>query len=167
MEFHQLGICQTDCRSTGAIPVAHPDWGSIWLLSYTSGSTEWENESGLLAIGPADRVLWRWKGGDWFTLEPASPASDRTGHLFLRYNPGRYDGLLVLAPTAGGFEDFGTLPSEAELPTSRFYSVVLVDGDGDGIFDIREDINDCDPNCAEGSYESVLHRWNGSDYRPD
>ena len=37
----------------------------------------------------------------------AKPATDATGNTFGTYNPGRYDGVLVLIPTADGFEDIG------------------------------------------------------------
>ena len=36
-----------------------------------------------------------------------SPASDATGNTFVTYNPGRYDGVLVLVPTIDGFADIG------------------------------------------------------------
>ena len=35
------------------------------------------------------------------------PGPDSTGNTFITYNPGRYNGVLVLIPTAGGFEDIG------------------------------------------------------------
>ena len=37
----------------------------------------------------------------------ANPATDATGNMFVTYDPGRYDGVLVLIPNADGFEDIG------------------------------------------------------------
>ena len=51
------------------------------------------------------------------------------------YNPGRYDGIVVLDPTKYGFEDFGSLPTSGES-TGRFYGAHLTDVDGDRIYEI-------------------------------
>jgi hypothetical protein len=170
IELRQLRICQRICQITGAIPFDHPKWKHVWLLTIASGKEEGadnfvDRETRLLVVGADRNVLWRWDGGDaWGQFEPFTPATDRTGHLFIRYNPGRYDGLLILAPTATGFNDFGTLPKKDDLPTSRFYSVSLQDDDHDGIFDVREEGNTCNPTCADANYVYILYRWDGHDY---
>ncbi|MFI5841604.1 hypothetical protein ACIA8K_18040 [Catenuloplanes sp. NPDC051500] len=168
-DYRQLGLCTIDCTTTGILPFDHPQWGPTWLLTFQGGgpSATVPHESGLLAVGDDRTVHWSRPGGDWTEIHPAEPATDRTGHLFVLYNPGRYDGLLVLAPTRAGFDDFGSLPDEAELPTSRFYSVTPVDTDNDGIIEIRQDLNTCTPNCAEGTVETTVLRWTGSDYQPE
>ena len=73
-------------------------------------------------------------------LRFATPATDATGNTFVIYNPGRYDGVLVLVPNADGFEDIGW------SGTTEHYS--------------------CTPSCAQGVTTQVTLRWNGHDYLP-
>lgn len=98
-----------------------------------------------------------------------SPATDTTGNTFVTYNPGRYDGVLVLVPARDGFEDIGwEQESTANDPSywGRFaiYYAELVGPGADGQYTIRQSSNDCDPSCADGTttYEDL--RWNGTDY---
>lgn len=89
---------------------------------------------------------------------------DRDGHVFVVYNPGRYEGTIVLVPTAEGYDDLGTLDFD-DASTNRFYSVSPIDGDGDGAYELEEAINDCEPTCAEGTVHLTVLRWDGTDYR--
>ncbi|MCV7290771.1 serine/threonine protein kinase [Mycolicibacterium wolinskyi] len=98
-----------------------------------------------------------------------SPATDTTGNTFVTYNPGRYDGVLVLVPTRDGFADIGwESTSTPSYPSywGRYaiYYAELVGPGPDGQYTIRQSSNDCNPSCAEGTttYEDL--RWNGADY---
>lgn len=98
-----------------------------------------------------------------------SPASDATGNTFVTYNPGRYDGVLVLVPTSDGFADIGwdeisTASSPSYWGRLALYYAELIGPGADGLYTIRQSSNDCDPSCADGTttYEDL--RWNGTDY---
>lgn len=98
-----------------------------------------------------------------------SPASDATGNTFVTYNPGRYDGVLVLVPTSDGFADIGwdemsTASNPSYWGRLAFYYAELIGPGADGQYSIRQSSNDCDPSCADGTttYEDL--RWNGTDY---
>ncbi|OOK72057.1 putative secreted protein [Mycobacterium kansasii] len=41
------------------------------------------------------------------SLNFPNPVTDSTGNAFVTYNPGRYDGVLVLVPNPDGFQDIG------------------------------------------------------------
>ncbi|WP_082683835.1 MULTISPECIES: serine/threonine-protein kinase [unclassified Mycobacterium] len=94
-----------------------------------------------------------------------SPATDATGNTFITYNPGRYDGVLVLVPTADGFADIEWDIENAHY-SGRFaiYYAELVGPASDGEYTIRRFNNDCTPNCAGGTITSRDFRWNGTDY---
>jgi hypothetical protein len=137
------------------------------LLTVASGDADYtvaDPESHLVAVDLQGRIRWRHDGGPWPVFAPASPRTDTLGHIFLTYNPGRYDGIVVLHPVANGFEDFGTLALAEDRATTRFYSSSLHDDNGDGIEEIHADINICDPNCAAANYVTTVYHWNGSDY---
>jgi hypothetical protein len=98
-----------------------------------------------------------------------SPATDTTGNTFVTYNPGRYDGVLVLVPSPNGFEDIGwESKSTASDPSYwgrlAIYYAELVGPGPDGQYTIRKSSNDCDPNCAQGTVTDEDLRWNGTDY---
>ncbi|MCY1141565.1 hypothetical protein OWR29_26505 [Actinoplanes sp. Pm04-4] len=50
---------------------------------------------------------------------------------------------------------------------SRFDSSTLVDRDRDGVQEISQSFNQCEPTCAEGEYVTTFYRWNGKDYVAD
>jgi hypothetical protein len=103
----------------------------------------------------------------------ANPATDATGNTFVLYNPGRYDGVLVLIPNAGGFEDIGWdhAPGDPSFNLRQsgkhaYYYAQLLGPGTDGKFTIRQKHNDCMPNCADGTVTTQDLHWNGSDYVP-
>ncbi|WP_187285035.1 hypothetical protein [Streptomyces sp. OR43] len=98
----------------------------------------------------------------------ASPATDSTRNVFVVYNPGRYDGVLVLVPTADGFADISWRSAEDHYSGGRFafYHARPVGPGKDGAYAIVQSIKGCDPSCAEGATAKVTLRWNGHDYLP-
>jgi peptidoglycan hydrolase-like protein with peptidoglycan-binding domain len=125
-------------------------------------------------VDAAGAVVWQWTAdaaayesvapagsGDWARV---ATAVDQLGHFFFNWNPGRYNGVSVLVPTAAGFDDLGTLPFDLY---GTFYSAEVLDVEGDGIFEIEVDINDCTPDCAGGGHTFHLYRWNGTQYVED
>jgi hypothetical protein len=91
--------------------------------------------------------------------------SDYLRHIFLNYDPGRYNGVIVLNPIVDGFGDFETLPAPGDFQ-QRFYSARLTDDDGDGTYEILSEINTCDPGCADANYTRQSFRWDRTDYVP-
>ncbi|GAA0909013.1 hypothetical protein [Virgisporangium aurantiacum] len=158
----QMGACKAACRITGQVDFDHPTWGPSRLLTTTS-LNEIDREANIVVLDATGRMRWHHWGGDWFELAPAQPARDKTGHIFLNYNPGRYNGVIVLRPSPQGFDNFESLPPENDYQ-SRFYSASLQDENGDGTYEIDSAINDCDPNCAEGTINHKIYRWNGRTY---
>ena len=92
-----------------------------------------------------------------------SPATDATGNTFINYNPGRFDGVVVLIPTDDGFEDIGLDDSGYSGRLAYYYAEVIGPG-SNGEFVIRQWQQDCTPSCAEGADTSEDLHWNGSGY---
>lgn len=101
-------------------------------------------------------------------LHFANPATDATGNTFVIYNPGRYDGVLVLVPSKDGFEDIGWRDPTDHYSGGRLaYYNARLDGPGeDGRYAIVQSGNSCNPDCASGSVSKVTLRWNGHEYLP-
>jgi hypothetical protein len=158
----RLGLCRTECAVTGKYRFSHPAWGDSVLLT-TRSTNEERRDVNLIVIDGTGRVRWNHWCGDWVSLDIKQPVQDSTGNIFLDYNPGRYNGVLVLRPAPQGFQDFGSLPKEGDYQ-SRFYSAEAKDVDGDGSYEIDVGINDCDPSCAEGTYHHSIYRWTGREY---
>lgn len=96
------------------------------------------------------------------------PATDATGNTFVIYNPGRYDGVLVLVPSKDGFEDIGwSNPADHYSGGRLAYYYARLDGPGgDGRYTVVKSANSCNPNCASGAVSKVTLRWNGHTYLP-
>ncbi|WP_077800049.1 hypothetical protein [Streptomyces sp. JHA26] len=101
-------------------------------------------------------------------LRFAAPATDATGNTFVIYNPGRYDGVLVLVPDADGFEDIDWSDTREHYSGGRFayYHARLAGPGEDGRYTIVQSENSCTPSCAQGATTQVTLRWNGHDYLP-
>ena len=172
--------CRSACAVTAQVAFTHPDWGPCVLFTTvsepqpeTAPETAPETGAGTVTdAGPtADitvldgdgTVRWQYRAGFWLELKLALPARDATGNIFLTYNPGRYNGVIVLHPTAGGFEDFDTLPAPGGY-LARFYGADLVGPDADGRYAVDHYVNDCTPSCAEGTVRHFFHSWNGVTY---
>ncbi|MFJ9109910.1 hypothetical protein [Streptomyces sp. NPDC102283] len=109
---------------------------------------------------------------DWNIMKDplrfAAPATDSTKNTFVIYNPGRYDGVLVLVPTADGFADIGWRSADDHYSGGRlaFYFARTAGPGKDGAYAIVQSIKGCDPSCAEGATAKVTLRWDGHDYLP-
>ncbi|MFB7052099.1 hypothetical protein ACFCXT_02960 [Streptomyces vinaceus] len=101
-------------------------------------------------------------------LHFASPESDATKNTFVLYNPGRYDGVLVLVPGKDGFEDVGWTDPEIHYRGGKhaFYNARLAGPGGDGRYTIVQSQNSCNPSCAAGAISHLTLRWNGHEYLP-
>ncbi|GIE94457.1 hypothetical protein Ari01nite_19220 [Paractinoplanes rishiriensis] len=160
--LRQAGVCKLACKISGRVEFRHPAWGPVTLVTTLARGDE-KRDAAIAVLDAQRKVRWSHWGGDWYVLEPAAPATDSTGHLFLNYNPGRHNGVIILRPTAGGFEDLRTLPRPGDY-SARFYGAEVLDADGDGRYEVETTANDCNPSCAEGTVRRAVQRWNGTDY---
>jgi hypothetical protein len=155
----QIG-CADPCSVSSAVTLEHPDHGQGWLV-LLSGVTI--PESGAVAFVADGTVHW-WRDligfPDGFGIEV-----DALGHAFFSTSPGsRRSDLIVLVPTAGGFDDFGSLDgrfSSGSIYTGGYAADLL---GNDGIYEIVVTSNDCTPSCGDGTETEFIHRWDGSDY---
>ncbi|MGW6142272.1 hypothetical protein ACWFRM_11260 [Streptomyces sp. NPDC055144] len=101
-------------------------------------------------------------------LRFASPASDTTKNIFVIYNPGRYDGVLVLVPDKEGFADIGWRSPGDHYTGGKlaYYDARLVGPGGNGQYAIVQSSNSCTPSCAEGAIAHITLHWNGHEYLP-
>jgi hypothetical protein len=86
--------------------------GELTVITSKAGSCDAYRQHQYLAVIDEDRNVvlrrdWTWGCGK---IRPNRPATDRTGNVFLRYNPGRYDGVIVLRAVGDRIVSFGTLP---------------------------------------------------------
>lgn len=143
---------------------SHPKWGKSTFVvcrPHVSAKTPYLGDpngvSGhVLVVDSQGKV--RWKAEDKEGLyrygwDLATPATDPTGNLFVFYNPGRYDGILVYRPAADGMKLL-----------KDFYFAELAGTDSAGQVRIRQFSNDCEPDCALGTITSRLYSWNGTTY---
>ncbi|AGZ53972.1 hypothetical protein PJK45_02390 [Mycobacterium kansasii] len=103
------------------------------------------------------------------SLNFPNPVTDSTGNAFVTYNPGRYDGVLVLVPNPDGFQDIGwdIGSGDTHYEGKRAYYYAKLEGPGpNGQYTIRQFNNDCMPTCAGGAVTSQVLHWNGTDYVP-
>jgi hypothetical protein len=159
------------------ISFKHPSWGDVLLTTeeidegFGNGPVELrvvdaQGETKLLYRNDLMHEFRPVNNTSPYRMRKAVPHSiDETGNIFLDYNPGRYNGVIVLRPVEGGLVNFGTLPPPDGYD-GRFYSAHAFDLEGDGIYEIETAINDCLPSCAEGTVDFTTYTWNGSDYAP-
>lgn len=153
-------LCGSSCAVTGEAPVEHPAWGQVRIVTLLPNQAM-SGSGYIAAVDDADRILWSAETDRMYELEPAATAQDATGNVFLNFNPGRHNGVIVLKPTQQGFDDLDTLPSDTYQ--KRFYYAAAV-GEPEGEVVIWHFSNNCDPSCAEGTITKEQFRWNGSDY---
>lgn len=154
-------LCGPTCSVSGVAFVEHPTWGQIRVVTMlTEGVIS--GTGTIAAVDVNDEVvLWSAKTGEMHTLAPAEPSQDTTGNVFIYYDPGRYNGVIVLRPTAEGFDDLQTLPGEN--PGGRFYYAV-VQGEAEDEVSIWKYTNDGVPDYATGTVTKERFVWNGTDY---
>ena len=146
-------------------------WGTLRVItSEVRPGNDGPRSAHLLVLDPSGRALLRrdWNWG-FAEIRPNHPSRDGSGNAFVLYNPGRYDGLIVLRAVGGRVEDFGTLPSdqgdddyEGRGPFGYYADTVDVPP-RDGVLEIRQ--RHC-VHCVEGDYTVQLYAWDGAGYEP-
>jgi len=107
--------------------------------------------------------------GDLYELAPTWPdnavhksAVDETGTLFLRYNTGTDDGVLVVRIDNGVVSFMGSKPSATS--SGRFQPATVVDVEGDGIYEIEHVPEEClSLSGCRNPFPEMIFRWNGFD----
>ncbi|MFE4540512.1 hypothetical protein ACFRKB_36525 [Streptomyces scopuliridis] len=148
--------------------IQHPDLGAVRVF-LVRRSASGEPVGCVAAVTGSGRALATTDVDIYEkSLRFADPATDATKNTFVIYNPGRYDGVLVLVPNADGFEDIGWSDTTDHYGGGRFayYNARLAGPGEDGRYTISRSSNSCDPTCAEGATAMVTLRWNGHDYLP-
>lgn len=150
--------------------IKHPDLGAVrvFLVRRTDDS---QSPSGCIASVTSSGHALATIDVDVHATELlrfAAPASDATKNTFVIYNPGRYDGVLVLVPDKDGFEDIGWSEPGDHYSGGRlaYYHARLVGPGGDGRYTIAKYQNSCNPSCSEGATAKVMLHWNGREYLP-
>lgn len=160
--------CQGDVKAQQDIP--HPTLGTVRLFLVLNPSTTVDHRGCVSAVADNGKVLPPIPidvNGN--SLNFANPVTDSTGNAFVTYNPGRYNGVLVLIPTADGFQDIGWADQRTgtRYDGKHAYYNANLEGPGpDGRYTIRQFSNDCTPTCAGGTVTSQDLHWNGTDYVP-
>jgi hypothetical protein len=98
--------------------ILHKTLGAVRVFLLLNTSAQTGNQGCISAVASSGKVLPAILVDARETFGFANPATDATGNTFVTYNPGRYNGVLVLIPNANGFEDIG-------LGRSQFRRAVL------------------------------------------
>ena len=168
------------CVVSGRIPVDHPRWGPVLLVSFGPGGANFEPmcaDHMLIAVDGTGEVVWDSGVSDggcpWYRFAPAGTEEygstvanpvDPSGRIFFDWDPGRYNGVTALTVTEDGFDDHRTLP--VETYSTRFYGAAAEDVDADGLYEIVVSFNNCFETCAGGSISDTVFAWSGEDFTP-
>ena len=172
--------CGSDCKVTGQIMFKHPAWGFATLVTTVHGdrypSLGSLHDAVFVVVDRNDQIRYRsrslvgiamqWSGSSSEGFAPAQSFPDAArsnddGNLFMTYNPGRYDGLIVLRPTLTGFEDFGSIPNPNSTSGAFYYVEVARLKTSAAII---QTANDCNPSCAGGQITRTILQWYGGSY---
>lgn len=145
--------------------ISHPWLGTVRLFLVLRPSEEVSDHGCVVAVAGTGKALAAIPLDiEGNSLAFANPVTDSTGNAFITYNPGRYDGVLVLVPTSSGFQDVGW-SAGTHYEGKRAYYDAKPQGPGpDGKYTIVQSRNDCVPDCAGGTVTSKVLHWNGKDY---
>lgn len=153
-------LCGPSCSVSGVASVEHPTWGQIRVVTMLTERVL-EGTGTIAAVNDDEVVLWSVQTSEMLTMSPAATDQDATGNVFINYDPGRYNGVIVLRPTAEGFDDLQTLPGEQ--PGGRFYYAAPV-GEPEDEVSIWQYTNDGIPDYATGTVTKEQFVWDGTDY---
>jgi hypothetical protein len=146
--------------------ISHPSLGTVRLFVMLTVTKQVSDHGCVVAVADTGKVVIAIPLDiEGNSLAFANPVTDSTGNAFITYNPGRYDGVLVLVPTPSGFEDPGWSMSGTHYAGKRAYYDAKPQGPGpDGKYTIVQSRNDCVPDCARGTTTSTVLHWDGKDY---
>lgn len=109
--------------------------------------------------------------GHYLKAVPGQPATgiltDRAGRVFVPFLIGAHSGaLIVLDPNQNPVNDFHSVPSSGD--SGRFFTdtpgSTAVDLNGDGVNELAIDVNDYQPNYAQGTTYERYYQYAGGDF---
>lgn len=159
--YTPVGWCGLRCKVNSRFEFEHPAWGVVSILT-TIGPDNGPSAIVVSSETTGD-VLWLDRSSSNYEYQLALDGPDGSGNIFVKYNPGRYDGIEVIRPTAEGMEVIHDDYSDSVEPP-LFYSAALDTLSPGGAFDIEKIDWSCDPSCAEGKSTSTFFRWDGRTY---
>ncbi|MDQ0618250.1 hypothetical protein [Arthrobacter globiformis] len=147
------------CRVTGALSFTHPTWGQVRLETYAEGPlpTSNDSKSGYRIVAQSDSHLFYDKAINDMLYELGIEGKSAGGFMFITYNPGRHNGVIVLKATKEGIEDFGT-DSFPRSYGGRFYNAKVRFGSSPDFMIILSQ-NNCIPSCAAGTIRDITFRY--------
>ncbi|ETA04886.1 MULTISPECIES: hypothetical protein [Gordonia] len=146
--------------------VDHPSLGTV-TIGLRRGENSLAGEGCIVAVdSKGKRLLVQTVSVYGNALDFADPATDTTENVFITYNPGRYDGVITLVPTATGYADIGWEKGGLayQSTTHAYYFAEVVGPGSDGRYAIKTFDNNCEPDCAGGTVTTKILRWNGQRY---
>lgn len=146
--------------------VTHPSLGAV-TIGLRHGENSLAGEGCIVAVdSKGKRLLVQTLSVYGDALDFADPVTDATKNVFITYNPGRYNGVITLVPTATGYADIGWEKGGLayQSTTHAYYSAEVVGPGTDGRYTIKTFSNDCEPDCAGGTITTTILRWNGRRY---
>lgn len=169
--------CQTkigaDAHATGTVTIDHKAWGKITIVSCGPTDVVPSSAEGVLAVDSSGIVTWNSGvpadvSSQQFSL--AHPATDASGNVFITYNPGRYEGVMILHPSDTGIDILAGSYYENHDPAATssypndFYDSQLIGPGSDGLYQIAKSVNNCDPDCASGQTTTQVYTWDRQSY---
>lgn len=160
------GMCASPCTITGSVPLNHPAFGHVTL--YTLQPNNPPAEATAVLVDQSGRIRWALPGNaeerTQYEFALAKPATDASGLYFINYNPGRYNGLTVLRPSATGMD---VIAGWYNNPMGQDLYYARLDGIGsDGKYTVIKSENDCTPDCAGGLITEQRLKWDGTEFAP-
>lgn len=139
------------CQVSDTQNFTHPTWGQVRLETYTEGSlpTGKNSISGYRIVAQNDGRLLYDKAINDLLYELAIGPLSADGFMFITYNPGRYNGVIVLRATKDGIDDFGTDSFPRTYNGRFYYAEVRVESNRS--FSVIRSQNNCVPSCAAGT----------------
>ena len=145
--------------STGQASIKHPQWGTVTVRTVYDEATR----RAAFVMHEGNKVIWATEFADLSSFALASPAQDSTGNVFINYNPGRHNGVIVLRPAAGeGFSVLAQPYGMIDPGALDFYNATLVGPFADGAYAIEHQSNDCTPSCSAGTISTTTWIWSAS-----
>lgn len=143
---------------TGQATIKHPAWGTASLRT----SYDAAQRRAVVLVHEGNTVVWAQEFADLSKFALASPAQDSTGNIFINYDPGRHNGVIVLRPSVSeGFTVVAWPYGMIDPGALDFYNATLVGPFADGAYAIEHKSNYCTPNCSDGTVSTTT--WIPSD----
>ena len=142
------------------IVVRHPRLGNLTVVGVVGNQGAGE----LRALDAKKRVVWRLAIpgplqvlAPWNGASPSVASVDPGGHVFFRVKTAGGENVVALGATAKGF---------ARLPVGddSAVSAQVGDLDGDGWYEVVQQLAVCNPTCADRPVESNVMRWTAGGY---